>query len=64
LLTPEEEALEMVRYIADVRHLFINPPAELGHSAAGGGSAPENEHLNAEIARFLDIVTERGRKLE
>jgi homoserine O-acetyltransferase/O-succinyltransferase len=64
LLTPEEEALEMVRYIPDARHLFINPPAELGHFAAGGGSAPENEHLNAEIARFLDVVTERGRKLE
>jgi homoserine O-acetyltransferase/O-succinyltransferase len=64
LLTPEEEALEMVRYIPDARHLFINPPAELGHFAAGGGSAPENEHLNADITRFLDIVTERGRKLE
>ena len=64
LLTPEEEALEMVRYIPDARHFFINPPAELGHFAAAGGSAPENEHLNAEIVRSLDIVTERGRKLE
>jgi homoserine O-acetyltransferase len=64
LLTPEEEALEMVRYMPDAQHLFINPPAELGHSAAGGGSAPENQHLNTEIARFLDMVTERRRKLE
>jgi len=64
LLTPEDEALEIARSIPDARHVFINPPAELGHFAAAGGSAPENEHLNLEITRFLEIVTDHGRKLD
>lgn len=64
LLNPEEEAREAARYILDARYLPINPPAVLGHRAAGGASAPENEHLNAEIARFLEIVTDRGRHLQ
>lgn len=64
LLNPEEEAAEAARYIREARFMFINPPAVQGHAAAGGALAPENEHMNAEIARFLDIVTERGHKLE
>jgi homoserine O-acetyltransferase len=64
LLTPEDEALEVARSIRDARHVFINPPAELGHFAAAGSSAPENEHLNGEITRFLETVTDHGRKLD
>jgi homoserine O-acetyltransferase/O-succinyltransferase len=64
LLNPEAEAAEAARYIRDARFMLINPPAMQGHAAAGGALPPENEHLNTEIARFLDLVTERGRKLE
>ena len=35
----------------------------LGRSGAGI-SAPENELQNREIGAFLDLVTERGRKLQ
>jgi hypothetical protein len=34
----------------------------MGHLSGAGVSAPENELQNAEIARFLDVVTDRGRK--
>lgn len=64
LLNPEEEALEAARYIRDARFVPINAPAVLGHWAAAGASAPDNEHLNGEIARFLGIVTDGGKKLE
>jgi homoserine O-acetyltransferase len=64
LLNPEAEAAEAARYIRDARFMFINPPAVHGHAAASGALAPESEHLNAEIARFLDLVIERSQKLE
>ena len=35
-----------------------------GHVSGAGISAPENELQNREISNFLDIVTERGRKLQ
>jgi hypothetical protein len=36
----------------------------MGHVSGAGISAPENELQNAEISRFLDTVTQRGRLLQ
>jgi homoserine O-acetyltransferase len=57
LLNPEYEAQEAARYIGDVRYVPINAVRPLGHLSGAGATAPENELQNAEIARFLDVVT-------
>ncbi|MBI3636281.1 MAG: alpha/beta fold hydrolase [Candidatus Rokubacteria bacterium] len=64
LLNPEEEVLEAARGITDARFVPINPPLGLGHRAAAAGLPAENEHINREVAAFLDDVTQRGRKLQ
>ena len=64
LLNPEVEAQEAAHYIADVRYVAINPQRPMGHVSGAGISAPENEVQNREIGAFLDVVTERGRKLQ
>ena len=64
LLNPEYEAMEAARYIADVRYVSINAQRPMGHVSGAGISGPENELQNREIAAFLDMVTERGRKLQ
>jgi homoserine O-acetyltransferase len=64
LLNPEYEATEAAHYINDVRYVAINPQRPMGHVSGAGISAPENELQNREIAGFLDVVTERGRKIQ
>jgi homoserine O-acetyltransferase/O-succinyltransferase len=64
LLNPEYEAMEAARYIPDVRYVAINALRPMGHVSGAGISAPENELQNVETVRFLDTVTERGRKLQ
>jgi homoserine O-acetyltransferase/O-succinyltransferase len=61
LLNPEYEAMEAARYIPDVRYVAINPQRPLGHLSGAGATTPENELQNAEIGRFLDLVS-RGIK--
>ena len=64
LLNPEYEAMEAAHYIADVRYVPINAQRPMGHVSGAGVSAPENELQNTEIARFLEVVTERGQKIQ
>jgi homoserine O-acetyltransferase len=64
LLNPEYEAKEAAHYINDVRYVAINGQRPMGHVSGAGISAPENELQNREIGVFLDVVTERGKKLQ
>ena len=64
LLNPEWEPEEAARYIRDVRVVTISPGRVTGHAAAGGAFPADVEFLNREIAAFLDIVTDRGKKLD
>ncbi|HMH18624.1 MAG TPA: alpha/beta fold hydrolase [Burkholderiales bacterium] len=64
LLNPEYEAKEAARYIADVRYVAINEQRPMGHLSGAGATVPENEYQNAEIPRFLEIVTDHGRKIQ
>jgi len=64
LLNPEMEAQEAATYIPDVRYVAINARRPMGHLSGAGASAAENEVQNTEIMRFLDIVTEHGRKIQ
>jgi len=64
LLNPEYEAQEAARYIRDVRYLPINDKRPMGHLSGAGATVPENEMQNAAISEFLDLVTERGKKLQ
>jgi homoserine O-acetyltransferase/O-succinyltransferase len=64
LLNPEYDAQEAAHYIRDVRYLSINSQRPMGHVSGAGISAPENEMQNTEIGKFLEIVTDRGRKLQ
>lgn len=64
LLNPEYEAMEVAQYIGDVRYVPINPDRPMGHVSGAGISAPENELQNREIGAFLDIVTDRGRRIQ
>jgi homoserine O-acetyltransferase len=64
LLNPEYEAREAAGYITDVRYIALNDRRPMGHVSAAGISAAENELQNEEIARFLDVVTQRGRLIQ
>ena len=64
LLNPEDDAMEAARYIGDVRYVPINGHRAMGHVSGAGISAPENELQNREVGAFLDVVTERGRKIQ
>lgn len=63
LLNPEWEPLEAARYIRDVRTVTINPDSVTGHFAAGGFLPADVEQINAEVGKFLDVVTQRGERL-
>ena len=63
LLNPEYEAMEVARYIGDVRYVPINDHRAMGHVSGAGISAPENELQNREIGAVLDVVTDRGRTI-
>ena len=64
LLNPEFDAIEVAQYVPDVRYLAINPHRPMGHASAANISAPEGEMQNREIGAFLDVVTDRGRKIQ
>lgn len=64
LLNPEYEAQEAAHYIRDVRYVPINAQRPMGHLSGAGATAAENEMQNREIAAFLDVVTDRGRKIQ
>jgi homoserine O-acetyltransferase len=64
LLNPEYEAMQAASYIGDVRYVTINAQRPLGHLSGAGATPPENELQNREIAAFLDLVTDRGRKIQ
>jgi homoserine O-acetyltransferase len=64
LLNPEYEAKEAAQYIPDVRYLAINATRPMGHLSGAGVSAAENEMQNREIGAFLDLVTDKGRKIQ
>ena len=61
LLNPEYEAMEVARYVPDVRYVSINAQRPMGHLSGAGVSAPENELQNVEVARFLEVVTQGGK---
>jgi len=64
LLNPEMEPQDAARYIRDVRVVAINPGPVTGHASAGGVFPADVDFLNQEIGGFLDLVTNRGKKLE
>jgi homoserine O-acetyltransferase len=64
LLNPEYEAMEAARYIGDVRYVAINSQRPMGHVSGAGISPAENEVQNREIGAFLDLVTDRGRRIQ
>jgi homoserine O-acetyltransferase len=63
LLNPEADAREAANYIADARYVSIKPRIAYGHLSGAGATAPENELQNAEIGKFLDVVTGNGAKI-
>jgi homoserine O-acetyltransferase len=64
LLNPETEPQDAARYIRDVRVAIISPGTVTGHASAGGLFRADVDFLNREIGGFLDLVTNRGKKLE
>ncbi len=64
LLNPEANAREAAQFIPDARYLTLKTRVALGHWSGAGATAPENEMQNREIGAFLDIVTDRGRKIQ
>jgi len=64
LLNPEWEPEAAARSIRDVRVVTISPGHVTGHAAAGGAFPADVEFLNREIGAFLDVVTDRGKKLD
>jgi homoserine O-acetyltransferase len=64
LLNPEWEPQDAARYIRDVRVVTISPGTVTGHASAGGLFPADVDFLNRETSTFLDLVTERGKKLE
>ena len=64
VLNPEWEPLEAARYIRDVTCVTINPYSANGHLAASGAVPADVDFLNHEIGRFLDLVTNQGKKLQ
>ncbi len=64
LLNPEWEPEAAAHYIRDVRVLTISPGTVTGHASAGGIFPADVDFLNHETGAFLDLVTDRGKKLE
>ncbi len=64
LLNPEWESHDAARYIRDVRVVTISPGTVTGHASAGGVFPADVDFINRETAVFLDLVTDRGKKLE
>jgi homoserine O-acetyltransferase len=64
LLNPEWEPREAARYIRDVRVTTISPGTVTGHASAGGAIPADVDFMNGEIGAFLDVVTQKGKKLQ
>jgi len=64
LLNPEWEPREAARYIRDARVSTIGPGTVTGHASAGGVFPADVDFLNGEISGFLDLVTQKGKRLE
>src|SRR3954453_6306973 len=64
LLNPEWEPQDAARFIRDVRVSTISPGTVTGHASAGGAFPADVDFLNREIAQFLDLVTQNGKKLD
>ena len=60
----DHNAQEAGHFIPDGRYVAINVQRPMGHVSGAGISAPENETQNREVGVFLDVVTERGRKMQ
>ena len=63
LLNPEWEPQDAARFIRDVRVTTISPGTVTGHAAAGGAFPADVDFLNREIAQFLDLVTQNGKRM-
>ncbi len=64
LLNPEYEAMDVSHYINDLRYVLINVQRPMEHVSGAGISARKNELQNREICALLDLVAERGLKLQ
>jgi homoserine O-acetyltransferase/O-succinyltransferase len=64
LLNPEWEPRDAARYIRDVRVTTISPGTVTGHASAGGAIPADVDFMNGEIGAFLDVVTQKGKKLQ
>jgi len=64
LLNPEWEPREAARYIRDARVSTIGPGTVTGHASAGGVFPADVDFLNGEISGFLDLVTQKGKRLQ
>ena len=64
LLNPEWEPMDAARFIRDVRVVTISPGTVTGHASAGGGFPADVDFINREATNFLDLVTDRGNKLD
>jgi homoserine O-acetyltransferase/O-succinyltransferase len=64
LLNPEWEPREAARYVRDVRVSTISPSTVTGHASAGGALPADVDFLNGEITGFLNVVTQKGKRLE
>jgi homoserine O-acetyltransferase len=62
LYNPTEEAAEAAKYIPDARYVVI--PSLQGHFAGAPAKTADVEFQNRTITEFLDIVTDRGKKLQ
>jgi homoserine O-acetyltransferase/O-succinyltransferase len=63
LLNPEFEPIETGKYIHDVTMETISPGTVTGHASAGGFNASDVEFINRDVGKFLDDVTDGGKKL-
>jgi homoserine O-acetyltransferase/O-succinyltransferase len=64
LLNPEWEPREAAHHIRDVRVTSISPGTVTGHASAGGVFPADVDVLNTQIGAFLDLVTQKGKRLE
>jgi homoserine O-acetyltransferase/O-succinyltransferase len=63
LLNPEFEPIETGKNIHNVRMETISPGTVTGHASAGGFNASDVEFINRDVGKFLDDVTDSGKRL-
>lgn len=62
LYNPTKEAAEAAEQIANAKYVLM--PSLQGHFAASPAKPADVEFMNREVAGFLDVVTEGGKKLQ